>query len=273
MPPRGTPSLWPVRIFTDFGKAALVLWALVAMLFAVALISPRLRGTPRSLLLRFGTHLQFLFFAVLVPVLSGEVIKWIVGRGRPFVGGEANAFNFAHFAGTEAYASFPSAHAITSFALAFAVAAVWPQARIPMIALCRLDRGQPARAAGPSSERRGGGRIDRRGRCDGRAVLVRGPPSGVRDRPRRRIAPLRDLAGGSQKGCPRGVSPIRSGRRNRRTHAGPAVGQLKPMSVDLPSSDTAAVAVSIVVPVRNEAENVAPVDRGNRRRARRPMGL
>src|SRR6266852_2339922 len=31
------------------------------------------------------------------------------------------------------------------------------------------------------------------------------------------------------------------------------------MSVDLPSSDPAAVAVSIVVPVRNEAENVAPL--------------
>src|SRR6202041_2571572 len=31
------------------------------------------------------------------------------------------------------------------------------------------------------------------------------------------------------------------------------------MSVDLPSSDTAAVAVSIVVPVRNEAESVSPL--------------
>ncbi|MEA2863700.1 MAG: hypothetical protein QOC84_1656, partial [Bradyrhizobium sp.] len=31
------------------------------------------------------------------------------------------------------------------------------------------------------------------------------------------------------------------------------------MSVDLQSSDTAAVAVSIVVPVRNEADNVAPL--------------
>ena len=31
------------------------------------------------------------------------------------------------------------------------------------------------------------------------------------------------------------------------------------MSVDLPSSDTAAVVVSIVVPVRNEAENVSPL--------------
>jgi membrane-associated phospholipid phosphatase len=70
---------------------------------------------------------------VLVPVLAGEVIKWIVGRGRPFVGGEANAFNFAHFAGTEAYASFPSGHAVTSFALAFAVSAIWPRARAAMV--------------------------------------------------------------------------------------------------------------------------------------------
>ena len=141
MPPRGTASLWPVRIYTDFGKAALVLWALAAMMFAVAIISPRLQGGPRSLLLKFGTHLEFVFFAVLVSVLAGEVIKWIVGRGRPFVGGKANAFNFSHFAGTEAYASFPSAHAITSFALAFAVSAVWPRARIPMILYAVLIAG------------------------------------------------------------------------------------------------------------------------------------
>jgi undecaprenyl-diphosphatase len=133
MPPRGTASLWPVRILTDFGKSAYVLGLLAALLFAVAIITARLRGTSRSLLLGLGTRLQFVFFSVLVPVLAGEVIKWVVGRGRPFVGGEANAFNFSHFAGTEAYASFPSGHAIASFALAFAVSAVWPRARSAMI--------------------------------------------------------------------------------------------------------------------------------------------
>jgi undecaprenyl-diphosphatase len=127
MPPRGTASLWPVRILTDFGKSAYVLWLLAIMLFAVAVIFPRLRATSRSLLLSFGTRLQFLFFAVLVPVLTGELIKWIVGRGRPFVGGKADAFNFAPFVGTEAYASFPSSHAIVGFALAFAVTALWPR--------------------------------------------------------------------------------------------------------------------------------------------------
>ena len=133
MPPRGTASLWPVRILTDFGKSAYVLWLLAGMLVALALMTPRWWGTSRSLLLGLGTRLQFVFFAVLVPVLAGEVVKWIVGRGRPFVGGEANAFNFAHFAGTEAYASLPSGHAVTSFALAFAVSAIWPRARAAMI--------------------------------------------------------------------------------------------------------------------------------------------
>jgi undecaprenyl-diphosphatase len=133
MPPRGTPALWPVRILTEFGKSTYALWALAAILFLVAIIAPRLRGTSRSVLISFGTRIQFIFFAVLLPVLMGEIIKDIVGRGRPFVGGQANAFNFSHFAGTEAYASFPSGHATTAFALAFAVSVLWPRARVPML--------------------------------------------------------------------------------------------------------------------------------------------
>ncbi len=141
MPPRGTSSLWLVRIVTDFGKSAYVLSFLACLLLAVALAAPVLRGTSRIRLLRFGTKLQFLFFAVLVPVLAGELIKWIVGRGRPFVGGEANPFHFSHFAGTEAYASFPSGHAIASAALAFGVSALWPQARGAMIVYAALIAG------------------------------------------------------------------------------------------------------------------------------------
>jgi membrane-associated phospholipid phosphatase len=128
MPPRGAPSLWPLRILTDFGKDAYVLWSLAGLMVAVALLAPALRGLQRQLLLGLGTRLQFLFFAVLFPVLVGELLKWAVGRGRPFVGGHANAFNFSHFAGTEAFASFPSGHATTAFALAFAVSALWPRA-------------------------------------------------------------------------------------------------------------------------------------------------
>ncbi|SHJ25817.1 PAP2 superfamily protein [Bradyrhizobium lablabi] len=133
MPPRGSAGLWIVRILTDFGKETYVLCLLAGMLLVVAVMAPGLRRTLQSRLLSFGTRLQFLFFAVLAPVLAGEVIKWIAGRGRPFVGGKANPFNFVPFSGTEAHASFPSAHAITSVALAFAISAVWPRARPVMI--------------------------------------------------------------------------------------------------------------------------------------------
>jgi membrane-associated phospholipid phosphatase len=132
MPKRGTPSLWWLRILTDFGKDEYVLAAIGVLLIAVALAAPALRGIQRSLLLGLGTRLQFLFLAVAVSNLVTEVLKYCVGRGRPFVGGEANAFHFSHFAGNPAYSSFPSGHATTAFALAFAVSAVWPATRFAM---------------------------------------------------------------------------------------------------------------------------------------------
>lgn len=128
MPPRGTASLWPVRIFTDFAKSTYVLWVLAGGLALIALSLPRLRGVSRAILIGFGLRVQYIFFAVLIAVLASEVLKFIVGRGRPFVGGEANAFNFKHFTESEAFASLPSGHAVTAFALAFAVSSIWRKA-------------------------------------------------------------------------------------------------------------------------------------------------
>jgi len=132
MPPRGSPSLWWVKILTDFGKDAYVLSALATAVVAVALIAPLLPRVSHRRLFDLAAHVQFLFLAVLIPLACTEVLKWAIGRGRPFVGGKATAFNFQPFNGTEAYFSMPSAHVVTSFALAFAVASVWPQAKVPM---------------------------------------------------------------------------------------------------------------------------------------------
>lgn len=134
MPHRGTPGLWPFRVLTAFGKDTYVLSFLAILLLGVALVTPALHEPARETLLRIGLRLQFLLLAVSVPLVAGEFLKWVVGRGRPFVGGQANAFNFVHFATTEAYSSFPSAHVITAFALAFAVAAIWPRLRVVMMA-------------------------------------------------------------------------------------------------------------------------------------------
>ena len=144
MPARGTPGLWPVRVLTDFGKDAYVLWTLAGAMVAIALVAAGLHGTSRVILLGLGTRVQFLFLAVLVPVLTGNLLKLTLGRGRPLVGGNTDPFNFMPFAGSEAYYSLPSGHAVTAFALAFAVGALWPRARVAMfvyavvIALTRL---------------------------------------------------------------------------------------------------------------------------------------
>jgi membrane-associated phospholipid phosphatase len=140
MPSRGSPELWWVRILTDFGKDAYVLTGLAGALVVIAVVAPLWPEASRGRMFHLGTHVQYLFLAVLVPVVCSEVLKWVIGRGRPFVGGKANAFNFQPFTGTEAYFSMPSSHAVTGFALAFAVAAVWPRTRILMgvyaVAIC-----------------------------------------------------------------------------------------------------------------------------------------
>jgi membrane-associated phospholipid phosphatase len=138
MPPRGTASLWPFRILTDFGKDNYVLSLLAILLLAVTLAAPAMHGPAERRLLAIGLRLQFMLLAVSVPLVVGELLKWGAGRGRPFVGGQANAFNFLPFAGAGTHDSFPSAHSITAFALAFAVAAVWPRRRGLMIAYALL---------------------------------------------------------------------------------------------------------------------------------------
>lgn len=138
MPPRGTASLWPLRVMTDFGKAIYVLMALGLGTMFVFLSSAAVTGMARSRMLWLSQRFAFLFLAVLVPVQVGELLKGIVGRGRPFVGGAADAFHYSHFAWTEAYASFPSGHAITAFALAFALASLAPKWRIAIWAYAAI---------------------------------------------------------------------------------------------------------------------------------------
>jgi membrane-associated phospholipid phosphatase len=138
MPPRGTAGLQPFRILTDFGQDTNVLSLTAVLLLAVALVAPAMHGASRRWLLAIGLRLQFVLLAIAVPLAFGELLKWIAGRGRPFVGGAANPFNFTPFAGTGAHASFPSAHSVTAFALAFAIAAVWPRLRGVTIAYALL---------------------------------------------------------------------------------------------------------------------------------------
>ncbi|MEW6644288.1 MAG: phosphatase PAP2 family protein [Pseudomonadota bacterium] len=138
MPTRGAPELWPARFITDFGKSEYVLWTSGVLVLLTVVVAPAFAGTRRAQWAALNVRFSFIFLAVAVPNMAGEVLKGLIGRGRPFVGGAANAFNFSPLTWSPQFASLPSAHAITAFSLAFAVAAVWPRTRYVMAAYAVL---------------------------------------------------------------------------------------------------------------------------------------
>ena len=78
-----------------------------------------------GLFFRFG----FLFVAIAAPGLFTTIVKRLIGRARPYVGGYDNPFLYKPFIWQPAYASMPSGHATTAAAAAVAIGAVWPRAR------------------------------------------------------------------------------------------------------------------------------------------------
>ena len=71
----------------------------------------------------------FLFVAIAVPGLFVTIVKRMIGRARPFVGGHDDPFLYMPFIWRPAYAAMPSGHATTAAAAAIAIGAIWPRAR------------------------------------------------------------------------------------------------------------------------------------------------
>ena len=276
MPKRGTPSLWWVRILTDFGKDEYVLAALAVLLIAVALsFRRRCAAIQRSLLLGLGTRLQFLFFAVLVSAAR-----------------HAKCSNGASAAAGRSSAARPtSSTSRTSREPGLFQLSVRPRhdglcaglRRVGGLAagaacddrLCACDLRRAAwccLAHHPSDVVAGALVGDRSARCSCATGLR---PAGwdLRSSATAAIVSLVGPSSGRLKGLPGALPPHKSGRRQTARYARFRAFQPNQTSADLTPSDRAAVAVSIVVPVRNEAENVAPLIAEIVERARRPLGL
>src|SRR4051794_27502730 len=125
--------------------------------------------------------------------------------------------------------------------------------------VCLPDRRHPPGAIVSSPQRCGCGGFDRRRRGHDRTLLVCGAPACVRYSSRWQNCAASEGFRTVQRGCPQGLSAIRSGRRNRPKRRHFWRRPIQKVSSDLPPSDTSVVAVSIIVPVRNEAENVKPL--------------
>jgi undecaprenyl-diphosphatase len=127
---------WVILIsdeITDFGKSNWFLWPFGLALILIALVaSPSLPHMSRVVLAAISVRLSFLFVAIAVPSLFVGIVKRLIGRARPFVGGSADAFLFAPFGWKVEYASLPSGHSTTAFAVAVAIGTLWPRTRIVM---------------------------------------------------------------------------------------------------------------------------------------------
>jgi len=119
----------PFEFVTHFGLAGWFLIPLGGALLLIALVtSPALSRMSQLVLAALAVRLGFLFLAIAVPGLVVTIVKRIVGRARPLVAGD-DVFLYKFFLWRVEYASFPSGHATTAFAVAVAFGVLWPRLR------------------------------------------------------------------------------------------------------------------------------------------------
>ena len=125
---------------TAYGKAGTMLWPLATVL-VLCILCGWAAATRRDRLLFAAMALRptFLLAAIGLPGLLSSLLKPLIGRGRPYLNGQPDAFFYAPFqyfrelsGGTipfpeYAYGSMPSGHATTAVAMAVAFSALWPR--------------------------------------------------------------------------------------------------------------------------------------------------
>jgi membrane-associated phospholipid phosphatase len=132
----GLPG-WVIELFnelTDYGTSD---WFLVpiglTLLTIAALASPALSHLSQLVLAAFTVRLGFVFAAIALPGLLVTIVKRLIGRARPFIGGDADPFLYLPFIWRPDYASLPSGHATNVFAALVAIGLVCPRLRAIML--------------------------------------------------------------------------------------------------------------------------------------------
>ncbi len=132
---REVPFVWQ-RIFSTITQIG---WSgyLFTISGILAIAAPAAALTGNSLQARTGlillAHRAVLVFVVLTTSgIAAQVIKHLVGRGRPRLMEQYGAFHFDMFSLKATLASFPSGHTITAFAMAWTMALFLPRLRWPL---------------------------------------------------------------------------------------------------------------------------------------------
>jgi membrane-associated phospholipid phosphatase len=133
----GSVPEWVVRLFNELTGYGTSDWFLVpiglVLLTIAAFTSPALSRLSQLVVVAFTARLGFVFAAIALPGLFDTVVKRLIGRARPFIGGDADPFLYMPFVWKPEYASLPSGHATNVFAALVAVGLVWPRLRAIML--------------------------------------------------------------------------------------------------------------------------------------------
>jgi hypothetical protein len=129
--------IWVIDLFneiTDYGRSGWFLWPSGIVIIALAGLAATTQRIARLTIISLIVRLEFIFLAIALPGLVVTVVKRLIGRVRPSVVGP---FAYVPFSWRPDYASMPSGHATTAFAVAVAFGALWPRAR-PLLWLYAL---------------------------------------------------------------------------------------------------------------------------------------
>ncbi len=124
----GWPEQWraPFFFITDYGLSD---WILIPSLVVLILAVPAmllLKRLPRLVAGEIALLSSFIFLGVAIPGLIANLLKRLIGRGRPDEFANVGAFFFRNFSNDWQYQSFPSGHATTAIALAFVIGFLRP---------------------------------------------------------------------------------------------------------------------------------------------------
>jgi undecaprenyl-diphosphatase len=123
-----------------YGKSGWILWPLAGLLALCVVVGLAAAGhRDRLIFSALSLRLTFLFSAIALPGLVASALKAVIGRARPYLTGQPDAFFYVPFAYFRerlfgevpfpeyAYGSMPSGHATTAVATAVALGALWPR--------------------------------------------------------------------------------------------------------------------------------------------------
>lgn len=132
---------------TRIGTSGYVFAATILACLGALVLYVRRPGLARARAGLVAGRAFYLFAVCAVSGLASQIIKLPIGRPRPFLIDTYGPFGFHPFMFNAKFASFPSGHTITAFAMAAAIGFLAPRLRAPLfivavlVALSRLVLG------------------------------------------------------------------------------------------------------------------------------------